>query len=1032
MWYPRSRHAQTRKSTSRIRAPASGIGALAARGLAHGLPFPLVLAVLVLLAGPVSARGQVVVGTVVDANTLQPIVGAEVVVEGTRSGTLTDGGGRFRLEGLQGTQVSLRVEMLGFRALTQAVQVGDTDIRLELSPQAISLDEIVVTGQAREIEKRAIGTVVASLSVPEQLNRQAPVNINQFMATAVPGVRIRNSGGEIGAGQRLKIRGAGSLSLGSEPIFFVDGVRIDSRENAPAANRQQRTPPSRLNDLPIDDIERIEIIKGPAAATLYGTEAGNGVVNIITKRGTTGAPRFNLQVRTGGNFLRNPENVFPVVWARDPDTDQLMSLNIVQSEQDRGTPIFRTGRPMSLYASASGSTRDGIRYYLSGSADRDEGIVSYHWLNRLTGRSNLSYTAGPFEVGLRLGIIHQTTHNEGVQQPITGDIIYGDPRKLNSRSRGLYREAPEDMETIDGEETIDRINLSLNLTHSPVTWFSHRLTAGFDSNNGRSFSFWPRTAEQPGPFRSSSLGRKEVLEDHFRTLTVDYAGSVSSDFTDDLSGETSVGAQYYLRENTITTASGREFPVPGLETISSAAVRFAGEDFIENKTLGVYVQQRVGWRNRVFLTGAVRADDNSAFGENFDFVVYPKASATWIVNEEPFWNLDFVNTLKLRGAWGKAGQQPDVFAATRLYAPITGPDGSAALTRSNIGNPDLEPEVGEEIELGFDASVWDERVAMEFTYYNQTRSKAIVAQAALPSLGFPGVEFVNVGTIKNQGFEVGVGADPIRRADWNLNVGATFSTTDNKVVDLGGITPPQFGAPWAGQRHVEGFPVGSLFMKHVLSAEWDANGNLVNLMCEGGDPISGGGGPVPCDQAGTAYRGQPFPGWEAGMNTSLRYKKITLSATADAVGGYVKCDTRVGWTHMFFRNTRQMNVPAPERDPILAAYDQFGGGTCQIGLVDAGFAKLRDLSMRFDVPVEWSEKFGASTASVTLSGQNLVTLWIAEDERFGHPVIDPEVHATQGRPTYANVNAATHGMVAYIQDQWPTYQRIILTVRTSF
>ena len=222
MWYPRSRHTQTRKSTSRIRAPASLIEALVARGFGHGLPFPLVLAVLVLLAGPVSVRGQVVVGTVVSANTLQPLVGAEVVVEGTRNGTLTDGGGRFRLEGLQSTQVTLRVEMLGFRTLTQAVQVGDSGIRLELSPQAISLDEIVVTGQAREIEKRAIGTVVASLSVPEQLNRQAPVNINHSWLTPFPVYRS-GIGGEMGRVRDLKTGVPAAFRWGSVADSLVDG-----------------------------------------------------------------------------------------------------------------------------------------------------------------------------------------------------------------------------------------------------------------------------------------------------------------------------------------------------------------------------------------------------------------------------------------------------------------------------------------------------------------------------------------------------------------------------------------------------------------------------------------------------------------------------------------------------------------------------------------------------------------------------------------------------------------------------------------
>jgi hypothetical protein len=163
-----------------------------------------------------------------------------------------------------------------------------------------------------------------------------------------------------------------------------------------------------------------------------------------------------------------------------------------------------------------------------------------------------------------------------------------------------------------------------------------------------------------------------------------------------------VGAQYYTKRFENVDALGQQFPAPVVRSVGGAAVSFANEDIIENKTFGLYIQEQLSFNNRVFLTAAVRGDDNSAFGENYNAVIYPKLSASWVVNEEPFWKLAAVNSLKLRGAWGMAGQQPDVFAAIRLYDPATGPGDGSVLTPQTIGNPDLAPERGEELELGFD------------------------------------------------------------------------------------------------------------------------------------------------------------------------------------------------------------------------------------------------------------------------------------------------------------------------------------------
>ncbi len=988
---------------------------------------PLVAVLLALSVGaPAQAIAQQgIAGTVVDGATLRPLVGAQIVVTGTNLGALALANGGFAIEGVPGATADIRVIMIGYATWEQTVNVGDRNIRIELNREAISMDEIVVTGTAGGSQVRAVGNAVSAVAMAEVIERRAPPKVQSMLTAEIPGLRFRSVGGEIGSGGSIKIRGTGSLVLSNEPVIFVDGVRVDNRDNTQsAAFVNSRGGPSRLNDLALNDVERIEVIKGPAAATLYGTEASNGVIQIFTKRGQQGAPRFEVSLRQGASFLYDAENKYPVVWGVDANTGQLMSANLVELEAARGTPIFRTGLPTSVFASVSGGIQN-LRYYFSADALRDEGMVDYQWQNKLAGRSNLSYTTERFEAGVNMGFIRQKTRTSGGEQAMTFQLMWGSPLKLDGPSRGFFRNSHEDYHNyVSGEEEIDRFTGGFYLRHSPVEWLTHRLDIGGDFGNQRSFSLWPRTAQQPGPFRRS-IGQKDVVQDRTTLTTVSYSATVPFDLTDDLQFETSSGVQYYQRKHQITLASGVEFPVPGVSTVSAAAQRLADEDFIENKTFGVYVQEQIGWKNRLFLTGAVRGDDNSAFGENFDFVVYPKVSTAWVISEEPFWTLPIINTLKLRAAWGKAGQQPDVFAATRLYAPATGRGGIPTLTPSNIGNPDLKPEVGQELELGFDASLFDQKVTIDFTYYDQKRKDAIVPAAALPSMGFPGTQFVNVGEVANKGFEIAVGTQVFRSEDWGLDLNGSYANTDNKVVDLGGITPPLIGLPWPGQRHVEGFPVASLFMKKVLSAQWDAAGNLVNMMCEGGDPVSGGGAAVPCAEAGTAYWGPPTPTWDIAASGTLRYKDLSLSATVDGQGGYYKCNGDIAWANVFFRNTREINLPAGEQNPILAAYDQMGF-VCQAGAVDSGFAKLRDLSLRWDLPSGIASMIGAARATAQLSAHNMVVLWQATRELYGTRVIDPEVHSN------TNFRGDIGDKGAYVQDLWPQLQRIDFTIRAVF
>jgi TonB-dependent starch-binding outer membrane protein SusC len=1033
-----------------------------------GVHVPFGLAFLLLMSADRGvAQDGTVRGTVVDVSTQRPISGAQITVTGTQRGTVTDAAGRFTISGLSGAQVDLRVIMIGYRTAAQAARVGDVNVRIALTETVVPLDELAVTATAGEQRVRSLGNSIGRLKADQVVEVAPASNVHALLGARVPGVQIQLSRGEIGAGANIRIRGASSMSLASEPLLYIDGVRVnnsfaDNGGGISSVGTDARTPPSRINDLNPEDIESVEVIKGPAAATLYGTEASNGVIQIVTKKGRSGRPAFNMVMRMGASWLPNPERLFPLTYYRD-DTGQIQSLNVLRNDRTVGFPVpaaggcprpyrlsgdrckgevFSTGAPRGLSASLTGGT-ESIRYYFSGDVDRNEGPVDYNWQNRLSGRGNLSWIANEkLTLDVGLGAIHSRLRSASAQQPITTAVIWscpapgceagsGKPNAVDGPFRGYIGYLPERYyDDIQGFQDVDRQTYSFTANHRPFSWFSHRLILGGDFTDTRNSELYKRIT---GVGSNLPNGRKEVQSSRVAYVSADYGATATLGVVSDLKSATSAGVQFYRRTTEWFWARGDVFPVNQLETVSAGATRTAQEDFLQNKTLGAYVQEQLTWKDRVFVTGAVRGDDNSAFGRNFDFVVYPKFSLSWVLSEESFVErIRFLNDLKLRGAWGKAGLQPDVFASLRTYQPQVGVGGEPALTTENLGNADLEPEVGRESELGFDASLFQDRVGIELTVYDKRTKDAIVRVPALPSLGFPGSQFRNIGEVANTGMELGLRGSVIRSGRLGLDLGLNFSRNRNEVVDIGGGAPLVVDATF-GQYHAPGFPLASIFVKRVVSADIEQVNNrnvATNVMCEGGtrEPNSnlsrGGGAPVPCAQAPAIYRGSPLPTWNGNLSATLTVlRNLRLHAAVEAVGGNTWQNGDISGAHAFFNNT----LEALERDdPIFLGYETLGNPFGSLGVVKGDFAKLRTVSANYTLPQRFADRLRTQSAMITLAFENMATLWVRQKTAFGVPVIDPEARNTAPNSTQPG------GLNAYNQEGWPQLRRFTATFRVSF
>jgi TonB-dependent starch-binding outer membrane protein SusC len=1025
-----------------------------------------------LLAGGDLVAQQVgnIGGRVTDAQSGLPVAAAQVFIPTLDVGALSQQNGSYLLLNVPVGTHTVRVERIGYRPMTADVEVtagGTAQQNFSISEQALQLDEIIITGTPGGTQRRAIGNAVARVQAEELLQARPIRNMQDLLQGRTPGVAFSRTGGQVGEGSIIRIRGVNSFGLGSQPLIYVDGVRMDNTmglgPNLPNTGSGDRAS-SAFDDLNPNDIESIEIIKGPAAATLYGTEASAGVIQIITKKGQTGAPQFDAQITQGSNFVLDPRGMTGdqyrctrvrtdgVVQAGSAPCDQnnaagveyLEVFNIFDLEEQNGfgSPLSN-GHNQRYNLSVRGGT-DVVNYFVSADYTDAEGVrPQTNWNEQFSGRANLGLV---FDQTLSADV--SMGYVTGKTQFGTGLIASGglwphimwsqgrDPQWQQqygtafTQGRGYLSFTPEEFDIPEATRNYTRFTGSVTLSHRPLSWLSQRLTMGLDRGEEESQSLFPRDIEgSAGPFGDASLGQVEILRPLNTQVTFDWAASARYSPIQNFDFTTSVGAQYFSSELNRMTAVGFVFPVPEIRSIDGATNKSAGQTFRQNKSLGLYVQQEIGWNDRVFVTGAVRGDDNSTFGADYDAAIYPKVSATWVISEESFWNVGFINSMRLRGAWGKAGRQPNTFDAVTVFSPAVGPAGAAALTPDSRGNPNVGPEVGQELELGFDMALLDDRVSTEFTYFYQKTSDALVSVPLAPSDGFPGSQAANLGQLDNWGYEVGLNARVFESGQWAFDLGGSFTYTMNEIKDLGGRQPTdalRLGYPWP-----------NLTSARLVSGEFHpVTGLPTNLMCEAGvslapDPgqlgvygYKPGGETVPCAQVQSVriLTGPTFSPWTWSANGTLTFSDLQVFAMVDAEHGRWLNPFDVTCRHDYcgFPNSRESMLGT---DPLFVASSRFWAvyptDRRYAFDIDASYVRLRELGARYQLPESMVARVGADRASLAVAARNLWYLWRAQEELGGARVPSPEI-----------VNPTTEG--AFSLFQWPPLSTFEATLRVTF
>jgi TonB-dependent starch-binding outer membrane protein SusC len=968
-------------------------------------------------------------GTVTDARSMRPIAGAQARISGTQRGAMADADGRFTIANVPPGSYVVRINMIGYRQVDQEVTVSagaTASFQVQLTPAALQLDQIVVTGQAGAVERRAIGNTVSTIPA-EQLNELAPaVNVRQMMSARAPGLTYLNDSGQAGSGGRIRIRGNNSFQTGNlSPVVYVDGIRIHAANTIGGGSTVQ--PESTLDAINPEDIESIEIIKGPAASTLYGAEAAAGVIQIFTKRGRDSDQvqwTFNVERAQTAWKMPIPDNFFTCTQGRINNATtfpgcqgQAVGAILVGNPIEEERPLtLRTGDAHKANLSARGGG-SGYNYYLSFEESKEEGVYNNNFFNRRGGRANFTVTPSQtFSFQANVGVAR--THNRmnwanNSSNSILRNGLRGRPGVMGTFGLDWRGMTPDLSNMYNEQRWSERHTVGAQINWSPFSWFDNRLSLGLDKNDRTVQVFYEIDQTGQAPFGAvNATGTIDRGLPMYHIYTVDYAGTARYRVNDDLDSHTSFGFQLNRTEFESHSAFGQGLVANTLNMVSHAAITSGGQSRSEQVSAGFFVQEQLIWRDRVYGTVAVRVDDNSAFGEDFSFVTYPKAQVAWQISEEDFFEFPWVDEFRLRAAWGRAGSAPSPFSADRTFGPevtTIGDESVGQLAAESFGNPNLKAETGQEFELGFDGSFLDGRLGLELTYYHQSTKDALLSVPVPQSSGWTGNHLRNVGEIRNSGLEVLITGTPFYTRDVQWEVTTSFATNSNELVSFGDapIEEITFGSFASVQRHREGYPLGGYWGVDVVR---DAQGN----------PVLDGGNAI-VDFDNEIYVGPMLPTREIGFsNTVTLMGNVQLYAHFDYKGGNTVWCAICSVRSRLDDNHWEVNDPdaPPEQRAVWTSLQTL------THLHDADFIKLRELSVTYSLPTEWARSFRASRASINLAARDL---WMWTKYK---PYVDRNGKRLKADPEVSFWGTQTYTTLDY--GSTPMTRRISASLRVQF
>jgi len=936
----------------------------------------------------VYAQKRTITGLVTASSDGSTLPGVNIIVKGGSIGTVTDIDGKYSVT-VGESDETLVFSFIGMK--TREEKIGDRHvINVELDQDALGLDEVVVTGTGALTKKKQLGNAISTIPAID-IQESGATSIGSALSGKLAGAQVMQNSGNPDGGISVRLRGASTVLGSSDPLYIIDGVIVnnDSQELIDLGGFTQ----NRLVDIEPQDIARVEVIKGAAAAAIYGSRASNGVVQIWTKRGNTKDPSINVISSVSVSEVRKklPYNHVNLVW----DGDEAVPVNTDGSPVKRYNYqdlIFRTAVGTKNYLSLSRSAGD-TKYFFSASHFDNQGIIEGTKFQRTTGRLRVDDQIYPW-LGISLGT--NVSYNASNQQFNNEDFNYGlltsflfadntqDMRPVNGvyPSYGWITNIQEAIDLVEAKQTNKRVIADFQTHLTPFKGFSLDYTFGYDNSNSVA------TLYVPVGFNTTPQGVSQ--RSHLEAIKInnDINAHYEFNINDHLTSTTAAGYSLQYDRHQLISVSA-EGLIPTVESTNSGSLTARDDNKAEKSIRGYYLQQTFGIDDKLFLTGAVRVDESSIFGDNERRQTYPKLSASYVVSDNDFWGKssisNVISTFKLRSSWGKAGNMTaiDEYERYTNYAtvPISGQTG--LVKPGTLGNDDIKPERQTETEVGTDLGLFKGRIGLEMSYYKQDIKDLLLERTLAPSTGAE-YRIENVGTMTNKGFELMLKATPILKKSFSWDLTATFSTNKNEV---NGIEGDIITYAWGESAAKNGYPLGVFYGYYYAR---DENGSL--LLTPDGLPQRERGtyennqpaaqrdsNGQPSGEYLQKVIGDPNPDFLASLINELHYKHWSFRVQFDAVQG----NDVISWDKRILNRYPGGDGAARE----LLGERPKGWGAAEYSIYDSfiedgSFIKLRELSLAYDLKpgFDWCKSIRFS-----LTGRNLFSI----DNYYG---MDPEVN----------------------------------------
>ncbi len=974
--------------------------------LKYGLSFMLLLMATAMMA-------QFRVSGSVKDEAGEALVGASVVVKGTTIGTLTDIDGKFAFD-VPGKSATLSITFVGYAGQDKAVDASNTTLDVVLLEGSARLDEVVVTGLASNIKRSNVGTSVARLTSSDLTGNTTPTTLDGAMSGKLAGANIVSNSGAPGGGISVKFRGISTITGASEPLYVVDGIIVNNSQfntgagtgsfngatGAISGSQDQAT--NRISDINPSDIESIDVLKGPAAAAVYGTRANAGVIIITTKRGKAGKTTVKLSQDIGGatalNLLKSENWTEAKIRAYggyygesnvDAAIAQFKAANGQTWDYDK---LFfgETGGISNTNLNISGGN-EKTRFFVSGGYNDEKGIVKNTGYKRYSARVNLDHRINDW-IDVKLSSAYYNAYssrgflgndNNGVSLGYTIAYIpnfLDITPKTDANGKVTYPNWPgtgqnpfEVRDRMKNEEFTNRFlnsgEVNFNLLRGESSNLKLSIKGGVDYVNSQPRIYAPEdVAYQVGrPNPGASRFANNIANFQYIQSFLTYGWKIGS-----VELTSQVGLLRNVQKTDETYIQGDGL-LPKQTNPTTALLQRTGS--FQSKAIDVAtdVSQDFNWEDKVIGRVGVRFDKSSLNGDNTKAYAFPRASLAINVANFDFMKDGIFTQLKPRIAFGRSG---GVAPYGSIYTLLTGVNyggklGSVAPTVN--GNAGIEPETAQELEFGLDFGFWKNRITTEITYYNKTVFDLLFSYPLSTSTGVTSIARFPIGDISNKGIEIGVTANVVRSKNLNWTTTLQYWTNKSKMERL--IVPEQFASVGFGE-------FGRARLK------------------EGASPTLWYGRLSDTEKGPVSFGKDAQPKYQMSWSNSLHFAKsfdfgMVWHTSQGAFNSSVTRELKDegGTTFDWTENVKDQNSPRIFGNPGYSTLNY---------LFDASYIRMREISLYYTIPnIAKSTNNKIGSIRVGVSGQNLITI-----SDYLKNSYDPETSNFGNQPLGANVDLA--------------------------